>query len=111
MIPAGSSRSFAARSTSSPSGPITPAIQGEWSRPTAGCWVIVPPRATMASHAAVFAAPHGSSSAPHLAYFDDYAITAVPEPGSIAVIAAGLLPLVGAVRRRRRRRPAAYDHE
>ena len=48
----------------------------------------------------------GPGSAPHLAYFDNYAITAVPEPGTIVLAAAGLLPLAGTLRRRRTGTPA-----
>ena len=64
MIPAGSRRSLAAASTPTPSSPTSSVIQGAWSAPTAWWWVIVPPLATIASHAAVFAARHCSSSAP-----------------------------------------------
>ena len=49
MTPAGSRRSLAARSTSTPSSPTSARSQGAWSRPTAWWWVIVPPPATIAS--------------------------------------------------------------
>ena len=45
MTPAGSSRSFAARSSSMPQLPTSAASQGAWSRPIAWWWVIVPPLA------------------------------------------------------------------
>jgi hypothetical protein len=58
MIPAGSHRSFSARSTSTPSSPASAAIHGAWSRPTAWWWVIVPPAATIASVAFALSARH-----------------------------------------------------
>ena len=62
MIPAGSSRSFAARSTSIPSGPVSAVSHWRWSRPIAWWCVIVPPFARTASEAAVLAARHWASA-------------------------------------------------
>ena len=47
-----------ARSTETPSGPISCANHGLWSVPTAWWWVIVAPAAIIASLAAVFAFSH-----------------------------------------------------
>ena len=57
-MPCGSSRSLTARSTSTPSGPISRSIQGRWSAPTAWWWVSVPPAPSSASVAARFAVSH-----------------------------------------------------
>ena len=51
-MPCGSSRCLTARSTSTPSGPISRSIQGRWSAPTAWWWVSVPPAPSSASVAA-----------------------------------------------------------
>ena len=58
ITPAGSSRSLAARSRSTPSAPTSASSQGAVVAPTAWWWVIVPPPATIASEAATFAACH-----------------------------------------------------
>ena len=58
QMPCGSSRCLTARSTSTPSGPISRSIQGRWSAPTAWWWVSVPPAPSSASVAARFAVSH-----------------------------------------------------
>ena len=48
------------RSISTPTGPISRASQGRWSRPTAWWWVIVAPASIIASEAAALAPAHCS---------------------------------------------------
>ena len=66
MTPTGSSRAFSARSASTPCSPISPAIHGTWSRPTAWWWVIVRQQlvAPRAPRSAARATPPSASCPP-----------------------------------------------
>ena len=82
MIPAGSRRSFRAlKRLHAHRSPTSAGMYGAWSRPTAWWCVIVPPVATIASHAAVLTARHCSISAPGRARGDEGEV----ERGAVAV--------------------------